>query len=128
MSDSPSLLVVEPKPDDRAALRELLEADGYAVTASASPEAALAEARRLRPAVIVGEHPLRLPNGPTLCAALRGDPATQDIPFVAVTAHAMPADLVDAHKSHRDVFLKPVSPEPLLERVATLTGRTRATR
>lgn len=105
--DHPVVLVVDPDPDSRKILSALLAHADYEVRQSADAGSALDLGRRVRPDVIVGEHPLRLVDGRILCDALRDDPTTKTIPFVALTARAMPEEVDDASLTHELVFTKP---------------------
>lgn len=117
------VLVVDPDVDARRILTAFLEHAGYQVEEVAEPTAGLEAARQLRPAVIVGEHPLRLATGEPLCAAIQSDPATRHIPFVAVTSHAMPAEVADASVTHELVFTKPLDYQSIIRTIRTISGR-----
>ncbi len=54
---------------------------------------AVEAARQLQPRVILLDIHLPDMDGYEVAAALRGDPATRDIPIVAVSADAMPTDV-----------------------------------
>jgi CheY-like chemotaxis protein len=101
------VLVVDPDPDSRAILCALLAYTGFAVAEADGAAAGLAEALRLLPAVILGEHPMYLEDGSALCERLRRDPATAGIPFVALTTRATASELDDARRTHRLVLTKP---------------------
>lgn len=105
--EAPFILVVEPDPDCRHILSALIAHAGYRVERASSGEAGLDSAVRLGPTVIVGEHPLWLDDATTLCAALRANPITARIPFVAVTSRALPEELEHARRTHGHVFPKP---------------------
>jgi CheY-like chemotaxis protein len=116
------VMIVDPNPDVREILGMLLQHEGFAALSTTEPDEALEWARERGPAVIVGEHPLELSDGRLLCAALREDPRTAAIPFVAVTAHGFPDDVESAVEGHpHGVFVKPVRPLLLLEHIRSLT-------
>lgn len=102
------VLVVDPDVDARRILAAFLEHAGYQVEQAAEATAGLEAARQFRPAVIVGEHPLPLESGEPLCVAIHSDPATRDIPYVAVTSRAMRTEVDDASVTHEMVFTKPL--------------------
>lgn len=103
-----SVLVVDRNADVRQILVTFLESRGYAVAVAHEATAALELVRTLDPDVILGEHPLRLPDGVALCEELRRDRATRGIPFVALTTAALPEEVRAAHRSHpAGVVLKP---------------------
>ena len=117
------VLVVDPGPDMRRIFITLLEHRGYFVAATDDPVTALELARAGVPDVIIGEHPLRLPDGSLLCERLLADESVRDIPFIAVTAHADPGELLDAHRTHpAGVAVKPVLPIEIAGMVHRLVG------
>ena len=71
--DAPRVLIAIDARDERRALRDALEADGCAVLEAADGEAALAYARRLRPALVVAELVLPRLDGHALAQALGAD-------------------------------------------------------
>jgi two-component system, cell cycle response regulator DivK len=125
----PLVLIVDPNDDARRILRALLSHAGYEVIATADPGRALRLARKHRPDVIVGEHPLSVPGGRLLCAALHEDPTTSGIPFVVATSRAVPDEVRHAEEGHpMGVFTKPLDLARLLERVQALCCQEEAVR
>ncbi|NIP78562.1 MAG: hypothetical protein GWM90_04905 [Gemmatimonadetes bacterium] len=122
----PIVLVVEPDRDYGDVLSAFLEHDGFAVVRPRDPDDALDSVRRLRPVALLGEHPLRLRDGRSLCTAVRADPATASIPFLAITGRAGPEDLEDAARTHGEaVFAKPPDHTRVLSLLAELLDRPR---
>ena len=119
------VLVVDPDIDARRILAAFLEHEGYLVEQAAEATAGLEAARQLRPAVIVGEHPLRLASGEPLCVAIHSDPATSHIPFVAVTSRAMRTEVDDASATHQMVFTKPLDYPAVMQAIRDVSGRAR---
>ncbi|HUG41086.1 MAG TPA: response regulator [Longimicrobiales bacterium] len=119
----PLILIVDPNVDQRRILASLLEDRGYAAEGAATAEAALASIARRRPALIIGEHPVPLPDGRALCTALAEDSATRDLPFLALTSRAMAAELQAARAAHpAGVLVKPVPLSRIVARVSELIG------
>lgn len=117
MTDA-TILVVDPNRDQRTILSALLRDRGYRVLDTADPEEALRLAAEWAPDLILGEHPVELPDGSALCEAFLEDPLTADIPFLALTARAMPDEVEAARATHTaGVLLKPVSLTRLLAAV-----------
>lgn len=84
--------------EDNAANRQLLidyfsRSPTWRVACTATGREALEAARQLQPRVILLDIHLPDLDGYEVAAALREDPATRDIPIVAVSADAMPADI-----------------------------------
>jgi response regulator RpfG family c-di-GMP phosphodiesterase len=114
--------------DDEPALRELLRAtfEGADVTVdeAASGHEAETRIRRRRPDVVVLD--LRMPGmgGAELCARLKANPKTADIPIVLLTG----ADPEEARRAQRAgaaaLVRKPFSPLDLLGVVQRVSGRT----
>lgn len=119
------VLVVDPDVDARRILSAFLEHAGYQVEQAAEASAGLEAARQLRPAVIVGEHPLPLSSGEPLCVAIHADPATRHIPFVAVTSHAMRTEVDEAAATHEMVFTKPLDYAAVMQAIGNVSGRAR---
>jgi len=113
--------------DDEPALRELLRAtfEGADVTVeeAASGHEAEARIRRRHPDVVVLD--LRMPGmgGAELCARLKANPKTADIPIVLLTG----ADAEEARRAQRAgaaaLVRKPFSPLDLLAVVQRVSGR-----
>ena len=87
-----SILVVEDNPANMKLAREILAARGYRVLEAASGEEALDALRYIHPDLILMDLQLPGMDGLTVTRRLKGDPATRDIPTVALTAHVMPGD------------------------------------
>ncbi len=117
----PLVLIVDQDPDMRVILSAFLRHAGYAVMMQEHGDGALAEARERRPALLIGEHPIPLSDGNTLCSALRSDPETANIPFLAVTTRAFPEEVADAQRLHDAVLAKPPDYSELLRKIQELT-------
>lgn len=105
-----TVLLVEDNPRNLKLARDVLEFAGFSVTVAMTGEAALSEATRSLPDLILMD--LQLPgiSGNTVLVRLREDPRTADIPVVALTAFAMPADREHALATGFDGYLeKPIS-------------------
>ncbi len=94
---------------------------GFRALSTPDADEALEWAIARCPSVMVGEHPLPLRDGRLLCAALLEDDRTASIPFVTVTARALPDDLAAARESHHHgVFAKPVQPGQIFDHIREL--------
>jgi CheY-like chemotaxis protein len=93
---SPFVLVVEDNETNQMLTMAVLVRDGYRVVAAASAEEALAIMGSERPDIILMDLQLPGMDGLTFTRALKEDPATATIPVVAMTAHAMMGDEVEA--------------------------------
>jgi serine/threonine protein kinase len=122
------ILLVDDDTNALAAVRELLQMSLPAakVTAVANPAAALANALRERPDLVITD--LHMPHGGglALTSALRRDPITKDVPIVVITAYGGGADWRELKALGADRFLvKPVDIDILVSVVHSLMDRRR---
>ena len=86
------ILVVEDNRANLRLVRDVLERAGYLVLSAQDADAGIALARSERPDLVLMDIQLPGKDGLTATRLLKGDPATRDIPVVAVTAQAMRGD------------------------------------
>lgn len=86
------ILLVEDVEDNRELARMLLEVDGHDVIEAHTGTEAITQAQAHRPALILMDLSLPEMDGWEATRLIQSDPATADIPIVAVTAHAMAGD------------------------------------
>lgn len=87
------ILLVEDEPDTRELVRLTLELDGHEVVEAATAEEAIAKAHTVRPGLILMDLSLAGQfDGLEATKRLRADPAFDETPIVALTAHAMQGD------------------------------------
>jgi PAS domain S-box-containing protein len=119
------ILMVEDNAEIAEMIRVFLASEGAAVRQAATGREAARAARGWRPELILLD--MRLPDtdGYCLAATLKCDPATWDIPIIALTAQAM------AHDRQRcidsgcvDYVSKPVNFDRLQASIARALGRT----
>ena len=118
------ILIVEDDEGSRMLERDVLTFCGYRVLEAQTAEAGLRLAREERPALILMD--IRLPgmDGVLALRALRGDPVTERIPVIAVTASAMNQDrrkIVDA--GFDGYHGKPIDVEQLIDSVRVTLAR-----
>jgi len=94
LGDGPGdlILVVEDNPANLKLVREILKGRGYRVLEAASGEEALDALKFIHPDLILMDIQLPGMDGLAVTRRLKGDPATRDIPTIALTAHAMKRD------------------------------------
>ncbi|PRX33391.1 response regulator receiver domain-containing protein [Paraburkholderia sp. BL18I3N2] len=113
----PTILLVDNEPDILAALSMALEWRGYRVLLSADGKAALDQAGKSMPDLIITDCSMPEMDGVDLCRQLKLYPALAAIPVIMVSAHAQP---------HRKpalwsaFFLKPVDLDAFESTVALL--------
>src|SRR6185436_9119857 len=86
------ILVIEDNPASLSLMTYLLKAFGHTFFPASDGEEGIAVARRERPDLILCDIQLPKLDGHEVCRQLKTDPATSEIPIVAVTAYAMVGD------------------------------------
>ena len=86
MTSRPSVLVVDDDPEIVAMLSTRLESRGYQVLTAADGQAALEEARRKRPKLMVLDVMMPHKTGWEVARALKQDPVTEGIKIIMLTA------------------------------------------
>ena len=115
------LLLVEDNELNRDMLRRRLERRGFEVLIAIDGREALAMVADERPAAVLMDMSLPELDGWQVTRHLKGDPATRDIPIVALTAHAMAGDRERALAAGCDEYeTKPVEMDRLLAKLAAL--------
>lgn len=119
-----TILIVEDNPLNRELVVDLLEAAGYTVLEAEEGVDLLERVKAGRPALILLD--LQLPglDGVTLARQLKADPATREIPVLAMTAYARVEDQERAMAAGCDGYLrKPIDTQALLQTIAHHLGR-----
>jgi len=117
-------LVVEDDPDIVELLVHYLSADGWTVDALADGRRALERARSGGHQLVILDLQLPGMDGLTLCAELRREASTRDLPVVMLTARGDEADrIVGLEMGADDYVVKPFSPKELVARVRALFRR-----
>ena len=119
------ILVVDDNAVNRRLLQVLLRFRGYEVCEAASAREAFATLREKPPHLILMD--LRLPgmDGLTVTRRLKADPATREIPVVAVTSYAMKGDEETARAAGCCAYVtKPIDKTLFLETVASVLRKT----
>ena len=118
------ILVVEDDPDNRRIVVKVLSVDGYATLEAADGESAVALARREHPDAIIMDLAMPGVDGWEAARRLKADPATADIPIVALTAFALRGDEDRAREAGCDAYLsKPCRPQAIRDVVGRLLQR-----
>ncbi|MBI4769480.1 MAG: response regulator [Chloroflexi bacterium] len=100
-----TILVVEDNVDNLDLVRFVLEQDGFSVLSTWSGAEGLALARQHHPDLILLDLTLPELDGWAAARALKSDPATRDIPLVALTAHSLAGDREKALAAGCDGYL-----------------------
>jgi Response regulator containing a CheY-like receiver domain and an HD-GYP domain len=122
------ILLVEDHELNRDMLSRRLVRKGYEVLTAEDGKQGVELAERESPDVILMDLSLPVLDGWEATRLLKSDPATRNIPVIALTAHAMSGDESKAYEAGCDDFdTKPVELNRLLEKIeaATATHQTR---
>lgn len=118
-----SVLIVEDRVDDLAALGMLIELFGFKVLSARGGEEALNKCVAFNPGLVLLD--ILMPNvdGIEVCWRLKANPLTAQIPIVAVSGYA-PAEAQARAAGASDFLLKPFHPNELLDTLkARLKGQ-----
>lgn len=123
-----TVLCVEDNPANLRLVARIVEQyTNYSLLTAVTPEAGLEQARTHRPDLILLDINLPGMSGYEVFRILRKEPATCDIPVVAVSANAMPRDVQKAGELGFDEYItKPIDVvefQTMLERRLGDTGR-----
>lgn len=117
----PLTLLVDRDADTRKMYAEFLKLAPCEIDEAEDGREALAKAISRHPDLVVTETRLPGMNGFELCAVLRSDASTSDIPIVFVTGDAYATDVRRAQQAGADsVLIKPCMPETLLNEMRRL--------
>jgi PAS domain S-box-containing protein len=110
------LIVADDNPTTLAVLRDALAGQGYQVTAASDGADALAQARVIRPALMVLDIQMPGIDGLEVIRQVRSDPALATTPIIALTALTMPGDRERCLQAGASDYLsKPVNLNRLFE-------------
>ncbi len=116
------ILLVEDNELNRDMLNRRLSRAGLEVITAGDGEEALRRMRSDKPALVLMDMNLPVMDGWTACRRAREDQALRHIPIVALTAHAMDSDRLDALRAGCDDYAtKPIDFPELLEKIRALT-------
>ena len=122
--EAPRVLIVDDDASIRLICREVLELGGYQVRDASSANAALAEARRFRPDMILLDVLMPGIDGYRTAEMIRTDPAIGMAPIMFLSARGDTADKVRAFRSGaEDYMVKPFDAAELLARVGKALDR-----
>jgi CheY-like chemotaxis protein len=124
-SERPHALVVDGSVGDRELFAEYLQYRGCVVSVSLSAAAALADAQRLGPEVIVLDLDLPRQAGWEILRSLRRDPVVRGIPVVGLTRQVTDGRREDARGLGAVLLNKPCEPDALFLAVSKAAAAAR---
>ena len=119
-----TVLVVDDDPVIQKLLQVNFEMEGYSVITAGDGEEGLAKAQAEHPDAVVLDVMMPKMDGLEVARRLKGDPDTQSIPIILLSAKAQQADIqAGTATGAEDYLTKPFDPLELLQRVGTLIDR-----
>ncbi len=119
------ILIVEDDPMSRKLARDVLQAHGYETEEVTNGEDAVVRAIETKPDLIVMDIQLPGIDGLEATRRLKSKACTEQIPIIAVTAHAMPGDEGKTLAAGCQVYLpKPIRFKDFISIVKRLLGDT----
>jgi len=117
------ILLVEDNEMNRDMLSRRLKKKGFEVIMAFDGKQGVEMASTVSPAIILLDMSLPIMDGWEAAGLLKADPATKDIPIIALTAHAMAGDKEKAMEAGCDDYdTKPVDFKRLLQKIETLVA------
>lgn len=118
------ILVVEDNEVNLELIREILLFRGYTVLTATDGQAAVEEAKRSMPALILMDIQLPVIDGYQTVKLLRQDPRFKDVLIIAITSYAMKGDREKVFACGCDGYIaKPIDTRSLPEVVAKFLRR-----
>ncbi len=113
-----TVLLIEDNEQNRYLATFLLERRGYRVVSAVDGAKAIELAGTFVPDIILLDIQLPAMDGYTVARILRGIPALQDTPIIAVTSYAMSGDRENALRAGCTGYIeKPIDPETFVTEV-----------
>jgi two-component system cell cycle response regulator DivK len=120
------VLLVEDNLHNRRIFSSVLRHFGFEVIEATDGESAIELCRQAAPNLVLMDLSLPIKDGWAATRELKADETTQDIPIIALTAHAMSGDEQKALEAGCDGYLaKPISPKRVVEEVQKFLRRRR---
>ncbi|HMC15911.1 MAG TPA: ATP-binding protein, partial [Albitalea sp.] len=115
------VLIADDMAENRGVLADLLQTLGFEITEVADGEALLAQAKALRPDLVITDIVMPVLDGLQATARLRRLPQLAGVPVLAVSANASGSDEHKSLAAGADAFLaKPIAVDQLLWRIGEL--------
>ena len=113
------ILIVEDDPMSLELFRDVLQVSGYITLEATDGRQGVELAKEKKPDLILMDIQLPVMDGLEATSILKADPATKNIPIIALTAYAMEEDEERVIQAGADGYLtKPIRVQGFLEKVA----------
>ena len=116
------ILLVEDNTINRLVVRSMLEKSGHRVSEAQDGREGVAMANEHPFDLILMDISMPVMDGVLATRAIRnGNGASRDVPIIAVTAHAMPADIARFRQAQmNEILIKPISRKALIRHIAAV--------
>ena len=119
------ILIVEDNPLNLELISDILEAKGYAITAAVTGADALKQVDIEAPDLILMDIQLPGIDGLTVTGMIKKKPGLEDIPIIALTAHAMRGDEKKAREAGCDGYIsKPIDTRAITKTIQSFLDGT----
>ena len=116
-----TILVVDDQPAALEVIEDVLSYYGAQVVTAVNGQVGLEQAQAYHPKLIIADIDMPVMDGWTLIARLKEDVHTQEIPVIALTAHAMKGDREKAlGKGFHNYLSKPLDPLSFISQILVL--------
>ena len=117
------ILIVDDSPTERYYLTDILVRNGFSVTTADNGEDALAKIRTERPELILMDVVMPGANGFQVTRSIARDPELASVPVIICSSKNQETDRIwGMRQGAKDYLVKPVDPQQLLDRIATLAA------
>lgn len=121
------ILIVEDNENNLELLRDVLQFNGYETLEATTGTDGVRLARERKPALVLMDIQLPDISGITALAQIRADPATANMPVVAVSASVMPDELQRIAASGFNAYVtKPINVTSFVQVVERFAGKPKA--
>ena len=121
------ILIVEDNENNLELLRDVLQFNGYQTIEATTGTDGVRLARERKPDLVLMDIQLGDISGITALAQIRADPATANMPVVAVSASVMPDEQQKIAASGFDEFVsKPINVTSFVQMVERFAGKPKA--
>jgi twitching motility two-component system response regulator PilH len=115
------ILLVDDSATERHVIGEILTKQGFEVTFAENGEAGVAQAKQIKPDLVIMDVVMPGMNGFQATRAITKDPETQNIPVLICTTKDQETDKIwGMRQGAKDYVVKPVDAAELLSKIAAL--------
>jgi len=121
-----TVLVIDDDPVILELLRVNFEIEGFNVVCARDGDEGLAMAQELHPDVVISDIMMPRRDGLQLLSDLKGDPRTEDLPVILLSAKAQKSEVQHGLDMGADDYItKPFDPIQLIDRLNAVMGKPR---